>query len=100
MKFYGEDLELSVLFEKYFKHINTVKKYHEKKCESKFSDYRHSSISKFEEDINSKKSSLSVSKRLTKIDKTDLLVSSDYKIISFSISIHSGLKNKQQKQSI
>ena len=39
-KFYGIDLELSVIFEKFFKHINSVKKFFEKKYESKFSDNR------------------------------------------------------------
>ena len=39
-KFYGKDLELPVLFEKSFKHINTVKNSYEGKYEARFNDYR------------------------------------------------------------
>ena len=40
-KFYGKDLEVSVLFDKNFKRINKNKNYYKEKYEARFDDYRH-----------------------------------------------------------
>ena len=37
-KFYGKDLEVSVLFDKYFEQINTIKNFYKEKCGAGFSD--------------------------------------------------------------
>ena len=80
-KFYGKDLEISILFDKYFEHISTIKNYYKEKCESRFGDYRRTRIKKLEEYIDRKVARIPVSKQLAVIDKPELLVSSDY--ISF-----------------
>ena len=41
---YGKDLEISVLFDKYFKNINTIKNYYKEKYEGRFGDYRRDII--------------------------------------------------------
>ena len=46
LEFYGKDLEVSVLFNKYFKHINAIKNYYKEKYEAKFGDYRRINIKK------------------------------------------------------
>ena len=69
-KFYGKDLEISVLFDKYFKHINTIKNYYKEKYEAKFGDYRRINIKKLEEYIDRKVSRIPVSKKLAVIDKS------------------------------
>ena len=77
-KFYGNDLEVSVLFDKFFKHINTIKNYYKGKYEARFGDYRRINIKKLEENIDRKVARIPVSKQLAVIDKSDLLVSSGY----------------------
>ena len=37
-KFYGEDLENFVKFDKYYKHVNTIKNYYKQKYAARFSD--------------------------------------------------------------
>ena len=70
------------------KHTNAVEKYYEKKCESKFSDYRWINIYKSEKYVNIKTSSLPASKKLANLDKTDLRVSSDYNSLHRSAMLH------------
>ena len=48
-RFYGKGLEVSVIFDKYFKHINTNKNYYKEKYEARFGDYRRINIKKLEE---------------------------------------------------
>ena len=77
-KFYGKDLETSVIFAKYFKHINTYKNCCKEKYEARFGDYRRIIIKKLEDYIDRKVARIPVSKQLAVIDESDLLVSSDY----------------------
>ena len=78
-KFYGNNLEISELFAKYFKHIKAIKNQYEEKCKSKFSDFRRTIISKFEEFVDNKLVAVPLSKEISMIDKSDLLVSGDNK---------------------
>ena len=39
-EFYGKDLEVSLLIDKFFKHINTIENYCKEKKEARFIDYR------------------------------------------------------------
>ena len=87
-KFYGKNLEFSVLFDKYFKHINTIKNYYKEKYESRFGDYRRVNIKKLEEYVDRKVARIPVSKQLAVIDKSDLLVSSDYNSLYPSAMAH------------
>ena len=87
-KFYGKDLEISVLFDKYFKHINTIKNYYKEKYESRFGDYRRVNIKNLEEYVDRKVARIPVSKELAVIDKSDLLVSSDYNSLYPSAMAH------------
>ena len=73
-KFYGKDLEVSALFGKNFKHINTNKNYYMEKYEAKFDDYRRIKIKKLQEYIDIKIASIPVFKQLAVIDESDLLV--------------------------
>ena len=75
--FYAKCLEISVLFDDYFKHINTIKNYYKEKNEPTFSDYRQNNVRKSEEFIERKIARLLVSKQLALINISDLLVSSD-----------------------
>ena len=76
--FYGKDLEISLLFDKYFKHIKTIKNYYKGNYEARFGDNRRNNIKELEEYIDRKVARIPVSKQLALIDKSDLLVSSDY----------------------
>ena len=87
-KFYGKDSELSVLFQKYLTHINTVRNFYKEKCEARFNDYRRINTGIFVKNISSKMSSLPVSKELAKLDKTNLLVSIDYNSVYPSAMAH------------
>ena len=85
----------SVIFEKYFKDINTVENYYKEKYEARVNDNKQNNVGKIEGDINSKISSLPVSKELATIDRTDLLVSSNYN--SFHPSAMAYLNSKWPK---
>ena len=87
-KFYGKDKEFSVLFDKYFIYMDTNENHYEEKYETSFNEYRRTIMSKIEEYISSKISSLTVSKELAKIDKTDFLVSSDFNRLYPSAMAH------------
>ena len=87
-KFYGKDLEVSVLFDKYFEHINTNKNYYEEKYEARFNDYRRNSIKNLEAYVDRKIARTPVSKQLAVIDKSDLLVSGDYNSLYASEMAH------------
>ena len=65
------------MFDKNFKHIDTIKNYYKEKYEARFGDYRRINTRKLEEFIDRKVASIPVSKQLAVIDKSDLLVSSD-----------------------
>ena len=77
-KYFGEEHEISTLFEKYFRKVDKVKKHYAKKYENKFDDYRKINKRHFENYIKKKLSSLPIFKELNKIDKSDLLVNSDH----------------------
>ena len=53
-KKYRYNLEISELFAKFFKHINAIKNFYEKKYESGFSLYRRIKKSKFEKCVDTK----------------------------------------------
>ena len=76
--YFGKEHEISKLFEIYFQQIDKVKKHYTKKYENKFNDYRRINKQDFENYIKIKLSSLPISKELKAIDKSDLLLSSDY----------------------
>ena len=77
-KFYAKGLEVSVLFDKNFKHIKTTKNYYKEKYEARFTDYRRNNIAKLEEYFDGEIAIIPVSKELAMINKSNLLVSSDY----------------------
>ena len=77
-KYFGKEHEISTLFEIYFRKIDKVKNHHTKKCEGKFDEYRKINKQHFENYIKKKLSSLPISKELNKIEKSGLLVSSEY----------------------
>ena len=77
-KFIGKEQEMSTLFNKYLNQINKVKKHFTKKYESKFTDYRQMRTKNLDNYVSKILASLPLSKELNKIDKSDLLVSSDY----------------------
>ena len=87
-KYFGKEHEISTLFEIYFRQIDRVEKYYTKKYENKFDDYRKINKQHFENYIEKKLSSLPISKELNKIDKSDLLVSSDYNSLYPSAMAH------------
>ena len=87
-KHLGEELELSTLFNEYFRQINKVKEFYVKKYESKFNDYRKMNTKELDKYVNKKLASLSISKKLNKIDKSNLLVSSDYNSLYPSAMAH------------
>ena len=77
-KCFGKEHEISKLFEIYFQRLAKVKKHYTNKYENKFDDYRKIIKQHFENYIKKKLSSLPISSELNNIDKSDLLVSSDY----------------------
>ena len=87
-KNFGKEYEISKLFEIYFRQINKVRKHYTKKYENKFDDYRKISKEHFDNYIKKKLSSLPISKELKAIDKSDLLVSSDYNSLYPSAMAH------------
>ena len=87
-EFYGKYLEVSVLFDKYFKHINTIEIYYKEKYEARFGDYRRINIRKLEEYVDRKVARIPVSRQLAVINKSDLLVSSDYNSLYPSAKAH------------
>ena len=86
--YYGKEHEISKLFEIYFQRIDKVKKHYTKKYENKFHVYRKINKQLFENYIKKKLFSPSISKELNKIDKSDLLVSSDYNSLYPSAMAH------------
>ena len=86
--YFGKEHEISKLFEIYFQQIDKVKKHYTKKYENKFDDYRKINKQQFENYIKKKLSSLPISKELKAIDKSDLLVSSDYNSLYPSAMAH------------
>ena len=86
--YFGREHEISKLFEIYFQQIDKVKKHYTKKYENKFNDYRRINKQDFENYIKKKLSSLPISKELKAIDKSDLLVSSDYNSLYPSAMAH------------
>ena len=87
-KCYGEDLEVSVLFDKYFEHINTIENYYKEKDEARFTEYRQINTRKVEEHIERKIARIPISKQIALIDKSDLFVSSDYNSLHPSAMAH------------
>ena len=78
-KYLGKDQEISTLFSIYYRQINKVREHYNNKYESRYVDYRRIDTKEQEKYVNKKLASLPISKELkNKIDKTDLLVSSDY----------------------
>ena len=77
-KYFGYDLEISKLFEIYFRQTDKVKNHYTKKYENKFDDYRKINTKHLENYIKKKLANLPISKELNNVDKSDLLVSSDY----------------------
>ena len=77
-KYLGKDQEISTLFSIYYRQINKVREHYNKKYESRYVDYRRIDTKEQEKYVNEKLASLPISKELNKIDKSDLLVSSDY----------------------
>ena len=63
-----------MLFDKYFKHINTIRNVFKEKYEAKFGDYRRISIKKLEVYFDRKIASIPVTEQLAVIDESDLLV--------------------------
>ena len=61
-KFCDKDLDISLIFDNFFKHINTIKNYYKEKYEARFNDYRRINIKKVEEYIDRKKAMIPVSK--------------------------------------
>ena len=87
-KFYGKDLESSVIVDKYFKHINSIKNYYRDKNEARFGEYRRNNPRNLEEYFDRKVASIPVSKQLAVIDESDLLVLSDYSSLYPSAMAH------------
>ena len=87
-KYLGKAHEISKFFEIYFQRIDKVKKHYAKKYENKFDDYRKINKQHFENYIKKKLSSLPISKELNAVDKSDLLVSSDYNSLYPSAMAH------------
>ena len=77
-KYLGKDQEISTLFSIYYRQINKVREHFNNKYESRYVDYRRIDTKEQEKNVNKKLASLPISKELNKIDKSDLLVSSDY----------------------
>ena len=77
-KYFGKEHEISKLFEIHFQRIEKVEKHYTKKYENRFDDYRKINKQHFENDIKKKLSSLPISDELNNMNKSDLLVSSDY----------------------
>ena len=69
-----------------------MKKHYTQKYENKFDDYRKINKNHFDNYIKKKLSSLPISKELNKIDKSDLLVSSDYNSLYPSAMAHENSK--------
>ena len=80
-KFYGAVLEVCVLLDKYFEHINTIKNYFREKYEARFTDYRRVIIRILEVYISRKVARIPQSKQGPFTDKSDLLVSSDLSLL-------------------
>ena len=87
-KYFGKEHEISKLFEIYFQRLDKVKKQYTNKYENKFDEYRKTNKQHFENYIKKKLSSLPISKESNKIDKSDLLVSSDYNSLCPSAMAH------------
>ena len=87
-KYFGKEYEISNLFELYFQRIEKVKKHCTKKYKNRFDDYSKLNKQHLENYIKKKLSSLPISEKLNKIDKSDLLVSSDYKSLYPSLMAH------------
>ena len=77
-KYLGKDQEISTLFSIYYRQINNVREHYNNKNESRYVDYRRIDTKEQEKYVIKKLASLPISKELNKIDKIDLLVSSDY----------------------
>ena len=77
-KFYGKNLEVSVLFDEFLKHINTNKNYYKEKYEARFSECRRNIVGKLEEYIDRKIARIPASQQLATKEKFDHLDSSDY----------------------
>ena len=77
-KNFCRDLQVSILFDKIFEHINTIKNYNKEKYEARFSDYRRNNKKKLEEYFDGKVAGIPVSKQLAVIDKSVFFVSGDY----------------------
>ena len=91
-KYLGKEYEISTLFEIYFRQIAKVKKHYTQNYENKFVDYRKINKDHFDNYIKKKLSSLPISKELNKIDKSDLLASSDYNSLYPSAMAHENSK--------
>ena len=76
--FYGKDLEFSVLFDKYLEHVKTIKNYYKENYGASFTDCRRIDKRNLGKKIGRKIALGPESKQLALIDKSDLLVSSDY----------------------
>ena len=74
----GKGQEISTLFSIYYRRMNKVREHYNNKYESRYVDYRRIDTKEQEKYVNKKLASLPISKKLNKIDKSDLLVSIDY----------------------
>ena len=74
----GKDQEIPTLFSIYYRQINKVREHFNNKYESRYVHYRRIDTKEQVKYVNKKLASLPISKELNKIDKSDLLVSSDY----------------------
>ena len=86
--FYGKQLEVSVLSDKYLRHIIAIRNYFNEKNEARFTDYRRNNIRKLEDYFDRKTAKSLVSKQLAMRDKSDLLVSNDYNSLNPSAMAH------------
>ena len=53
--FFGRDLKVSVKFDKYSKHINTIQKCYKENYDARFTEYRRNNSKKLEEHFEKKK---------------------------------------------
>ena len=77
-KYLGKEQEISTLFIIYYRQLNKVHEHFNNKHESRYVDHRRIDTKEQVKYVNKKLASLPISKELNKIDKYDLLVSSDY----------------------
>ena len=80
------------MFATHFEHIKTNKNNHRKKYEPKVSENRQIFVSKVEEYIDNEIAALPITKELSMIDKSDLLLSCDYTTLYPSLMAHNDFR--------